>query len=149
MTVYFTSTEKIWGKNFKCPNLILNYSQLSIGFTQTSPRLHFSFFIFRALKPCDQDSPISVCNGNQSTTQHVPSTNDHEWHARREIQLPIHSFIGKENTPFLKEKPLRIPDHFCGWLKLKKKPEFSKNKQEFNNWIAWTGGSGVKTRCKF
>ena len=149
MTVYFTSTEKIWGKNhFKCPNLMLNYSKLSIGFTQTSPLLHFSFFIFRALKPCDQDSPISVCNGNQSTTQHVTSTTMNGTQ-KREIQLLIHSFIGKENTPFLREKPLRIPDHFCGWLKLKRKPEFSKNKQEFNNWMAWTGGSGVKTRCKF
>ena len=152
MTVYFTSTEKIWGKNhFKCPNLILNYSKLRFGFTQTSPRLHFSFFIFRALKPCDQDSPISVCNGNQSTSYPARSQHEWPWMARKggRFNSPIHSFIGMENTPFLKEKPLRIPDHFCGWLKLKKKPEFSKNKQEFNNWIAWTGGSGVKTRCKF
>ena len=150
MTVYFTSTEKIWGKNhFKCPNLILNYSQLSVGFTQTSPRLHFSFFIFRALKPCDQDSPISVCNGNQSTTQHVPSTNDHEWHAKEGDSTPDSFVYWKGKHTFLERKAIKNTWPFCGWLKLKKKPEFSKNKQEFNNWIAWTGGSGVKTRCKF
>ena len=108
MTVNFTSTEKIWGKNhFKCPNLILNYSQLSIGFTQTSPLLHFSFFIFRALKPCDQDSPISVCNGNQSTTQHVPSTNDHEWHAK-EGDSTTDSFVyWKGKHTFLERKAIK------------------------------------------
>ena len=43
----------------------------------------------------------------------------------REIQLRVHSFIREENTPFWREKHLRIPDHLCGWLKLKKDPEFS------------------------
>jgi len=52
---------------------------------------------------------------------------------QREIQLLIHSFIRKENTPFWREDHLRILEHLCGWLKLKKKPEFSKDKQEFNH----------------
>ena len=52
---------------------------------------------------------------------------------QREIQLLIHSFIPKENTPFWSEDHLRILDHLCGWLKLKKKPEFSKDKQEYNH----------------
>ena len=51
----------------------------------------------------------------------------------REIQLRVHSFIREENTPFWREKHLRIPDHLCGWLKLKKKPEFSRSKQEMNS----------------
>ena len=38
---------------------------------------------------------MSVCNGNQSTS--YPARSQHEW-PWREIQLPIHSFIGKENT---------------------------------------------------
>ena len=51
----------------------------------------------------------------------------------REIQLRVHSFIREENTPFWGEKYLRIPDHLYGWLKLKKEPEISRNKQEFNH----------------
>ena len=64
----------------------------------------------------------------------LPST-QHEWPwlSKRGDLTPIHSFIGKENTSFLREKQLKIRDHLCGWLKLKEKPEFSKNKQEFNN----------------
>ena len=86
---------------------MLNYSKLSIGFTQTSPQLHFSFFIFRALKPCDQDSPISVCNGNQSTTQHVPSTNDHEWHAKEGDSTPDSFVYWKGKHTFLERKAIK------------------------------------------
>ena len=145
MTVYFTSTEKIWGKNhFKCPNLILNYSQLSIGFTQTSPRLHFSFFIFRALKPCDQGSPISVCNGNQSTS--YPARSQHEW-------------------PWMARKRGRCNSRFIRLLERKTHLSSEKSHQEYLTIFAvdWSwrksqssrrtsknsGGSGVKTRCKF
>ena len=86
---------------------MLNYSKRSIGFTQTSPRLHFSFFIFRALKPCDQDSPISVCNGNQSTTQHVTSTNDHEWHAKEGDSTPDSFVYWKGKHTFLERKAIK------------------------------------------
>ena len=51
----------------------------------------------------------------------------------REMQLRVHSFIREENTPFWREKHLRIPDHLCGWLKLEKEPEVSRNNQEFNH----------------
>ena len=40
---------------------------LRLRFTQTSDAASFFVFIFRALRPCDQDSPISACNGNQFT----------------------------------------------------------------------------------
>ena len=71
---------------------------------------------------------------------------------RREMQLRVHSFIRKENTPFWREKHLRIPDHLCGWLKLEEEPEVSRNNQEFNHRRAMhvkKRSSGVKTRCKF
>ena len=70
----------------------------------------------------------------------------------REMQLRVHSFIRKENTPFWREKHLRIPDHLCGWLKLEEEPEVSRNNQEFNHRRAMhvkKRSSGVKTRCKF
>ena len=70
----------------------------------------------------------------------------------REMQLRVHSFIRKENTPFWREKHLRIPDHLCGWLKLEEEPEVSRNNQEFNHQRAMhvkKRSSGVKTRCKF
>ena len=96
---------------------------LRLPFTQTSPRLHFSCFIFRALKPCDQDSPISVCNGNQSTrSQHewpwVASKRG--WFNSRFIRL-----LERKTHLSWEKSHTWIPDHFCGWLKLKKKPEFS------------------------
>ena len=69
--------------------------------------------------------------GSQSTSFERSCTMNGE--QQREIQLLIHSFIRKENAPFWSEDHLRILDHLCGWLKLKKKPEFSKDKQEFNN----------------
>ena len=68
----------------------------------------FFVFIFRALRPCDHYSPIS------------------EWkpvylfRVRKGDSLLIHSFIRTENTPFCREKHLKIPDYLCGWLKLKK-----------------------------
>ena len=70
----------------------------------------------------------------------------------REMQLRVHSFIRKENTPFWREKHLRIPDHLCGWLKLEEEPEVSRNNQEFNHRRAMhvkKRSSGVKTQCKF
>ena len=70
----------------------------------------------------------------------------------REMQLRVHSFIRKENTPFWREKHLRIPDHLCGWLKLEEEPEVSRNNQEFNHRRAMhvkKRSPGVKTRCKF
>ena len=48
--------------------LIFSHSTvLRLRFTQTSDAASFFVFIFRALRPCDQDCPISACNGNQST----------------------------------------------------------------------------------
>ena len=67
----------------------------------------FFDFIFRALKPCDQDSPISVCNGNQSTTQHVPSTNDHEWHAKEGDSTPDSFVYWKGKHTFLERKAIK------------------------------------------
>ena len=182
---------------------------------QNTPWRNFSFF--RALRPCDQDSPISVwkpslrsmavlsSRAQERRSREIRARSARERAAKplekllppqsprgfsalarlyclarptktamlrrlmetslphssvrvpmngeqqREIQLPIHSFIGKENTPFWGKKHFRIPDHSCGWSKLKKKPEFSKDKQEFNRRRAMhvKTGSGVKTRCKF
>ena len=62
---------------------------------------------------------------NQRMETNLPLSSVRDWpmvsKRARKIQLTIHSFIWKENTPFWGEKHLRILDHFCGWLKLIKK----------------------------
>ena len=69
-------------------------------------------FIFRALRPCDQNSPISVWKPVYLLRAFVYAwmADAGQW---REIQLGIHSFIRKENTPFWRERHVRIPDHLC------------------------------------
>ena len=64
----------LWRVSFKASFLTLSYfliwqfwTVLRLRFTQTSDAASFFVFIFRALRPCDQDSPISACNGNQFT----------------------------------------------------------------------------------
>ena len=76
----------------------------------------FFVFIFRALRPCDQDSPISEWKPVYLFRACVSGG----WRVRKGDSLLIHSFIRKENTPFCREKHLKIPDYLCGWLKLKK-----------------------------
>ena len=58
---------------------------------------------------------------------------DGGWWAQRESQLRIHSFIRKEYTPSWRERHVRIPDHLCVWLKLKKEPEFPRNKKRIQS----------------
>ena len=72
-----------------------------------------------------------LSNQRMETSLSLSSLLVHIWRmvsdGGREMQLRVYSFIRKENTPFWREKHLRIPDHLCGWLKLKIEPEFSRN----------------------
>ena len=92
-------------------------------------------FIFRALRPCDQNSPISVWKPVYLLRAfvHTSAHMDGGWWAQRESQLCIYSFVRKEYTPFWRERHVRIPDHLCVWLKLKKEPEFPRNKKRIQS----------------
>ena len=93
-------------------------------------------FIFRFHFPRAKAMWSKFSNQRMETSLRPSSVRVHMdggWWAKRESQLRIHSFIRKEYTPFWRERHVRIPDHLCVWLKLKKEPEFPRNKKRIQS----------------
>ena len=93
-------------------------------------------FIFRFHFPRVKAMWSKFSNQRMETSLPPSSVRVHRdggWWAKRESQLRIHSFIRKEYTLFWRERHVRIPDHLCVWLKLKKEPEFPRNKKRIQS----------------
>ena len=124
---------------------------LRLRFTQTSDAASFFVFIFRALRPCDQDSPISACNGNQFTEHPARMTmieQERRYNSRfiRLLERKTHLSWEKSNWKY---PTIYVVD--WSWRKSQSSRRTSKNsiiglesdaREE-------EGGSGVKTRRKF
>ena len=95
---------------------------LRLRFTQTSDAASFFVFIFRALRPCDQDSPISACNGNQSTEHPARMTMNVEQELSKRRDLTPDSFVyWKGIHIFLERKAIKNTWPFMRLIEVEEK----------------------------
>ena len=82
--------------------LIFSHSTVLRLRSDVSDAASFFVFIFRALRPCDQDSPISACNGTSlRSTQH-----EWPWLSKRGDLTPDSFVYWKGKHIFLERKAI-------------------------------------------